>query len=87
LLREKRALADHLLDVCEKAELALRRRGGEIAGDLQQIDDLGFIVSLMDSEMSPGVTRERLEELRDYLEAMVLAIEVARVAGTLDQQA
>ncbi len=87
LLREKRALADHLLDVCEKAELALRRRGGEIAGDLQQIDDLGFIVSLMDSEMSPGITRERLEELRDYLEAMVLAIEVARVAGILDQRA
>jgi hypothetical protein len=84
LLREKRALADHLLDVCEKAELALRRRGGDITADLQQIDDLGFIVSLMDSEMSPGVTRERLEELRDYLEAMVLAIEVARVAGTLD---
>jgi hypothetical protein len=84
LLREKRALADHLLDVCEKAELALRRRGGDIAADLQQIDDLGFTVSLMDSEMSPGVTRERLEELRDYLEAMVLAIEVARVAGTLE---
>jgi hypothetical protein len=87
LLQEKRALADHLLDLCEKAELALRRRGGDIAADLQQIDDLGFIVSLMDSEMSPGITRERLEELRDYLEAMVLAIEVARVAGALESGA
>jgi len=84
LLQEKRAFVDHLLDVCDKAELALRRRGGDIAGDLEQIDDLGFIVSLMDSEMSPGTRRERLEELRDYLEAMVLAIEIAKLASTLD---
>jgi hypothetical protein len=84
LLREKRRLADHLLHVCEKAQLALQLRGGDIGCDLQQIDDLGVIVSLMDSEMHAGTGRERLEELRDYLEAMVLAIEVARVADTLD---
>jgi len=87
LFREKRAFVDHLLDVCDRAELALRRRGGDIASDLEQIDDLGFIVSLMDSEMGPGTRRERLEELRDYLEAMVLAIEISKLASTLDRDA
>jgi hypothetical protein len=85
LFREKRAFVDHLLDMCDRAELALRRRGGDIASDLEQIDDLGFIVSLMDSEMGPGTRRERLEELRDYLEAMVLAIEISKLASSLDQ--
>ena len=87
LFREKRAFVDHLLGMCDKAELALRRRGGNIAGDLEQIDDLGFIVSLIDSEMGPGTRRERLEELRDYLEAMVLAIEIAKLSNTLDRDA
>ena len=87
LLIEKRAFVDHLLDLCDRAELALRRRGGDIAGDLEQIDDFGFIVSLLDSEMTPGTRRDRLEELRDYLEAMVLAIEVANLASTLDRGA
>jgi hypothetical protein len=83
LFREKRALADHLLRLCEQAELVLRRRGGDIAADLERIDDLGFIVNSLDAEMTPGTSLERLEELRNYLEAMVLAIEVSRVAHTL----
>jgi hypothetical protein len=83
LLKEKRALADHLLRLCEKAERALRRRGGDIAGDLERIQDLEFTVGMLDSEAGPHVELDRFEELRSYLEAMVLAIEVARVAGAL----
>lgn len=87
LFREKRALADHVLDVCDMAELALRRSGGEIEADLEQIDNLSFTVTLMDSEMSPGVQRERLEELGGYLEAIVLGMQVAKLAGTLENPA
>jgi hypothetical protein len=83
LLKEKRALADHLLRLCEKAARALRRRGGDIGGDLERIQDLEFMVGMLDSEAGPHVELERFEELRSYLEAMVLAIEVARIAGTL----
>lgn len=84
LLREKRALADHLLTLCARAERALHRRGGDIGDDLERVDDLGFLVSLLDAQMEPGTAFERLEELGNYLEGMVLAIEVARVAGELD---
>jgi hypothetical protein len=80
LFREKRAMADHLIRLCDQAETAVRRRGGDIADDLERIDDLCFIVSTLDAEMRPGTDLDRLEELRSYLEAMVLAIEVARVA-------
>jgi len=81
--RETRALADHLLKLCETAELVLCRRGGDIAGDLEHIADLQFIVSSLDAEIAPGAGPERLEELRNYLEAMVLAIQVARVTDRL----
>jgi hypothetical protein len=81
--RETHALADHLLKLCETAELVLCRQGGDIAGDLEHIADLQFIVSSLDTEIAPGAGPERLEELRNYLEAMVLAIEVARVADRL----
>jgi hypothetical protein len=81
--RETHALADHLLKVCETAELILCRRGGDIAGDLERIADLQFIVSSLDTEIAPGAGPERLEELRNYLEAMVLAIEVSRVADRI----
>jgi len=81
--RETRALADHLLKLCETAELVLCRRGGDIAGDLEHIADLQFIVSSLDAEIVPGAGPERLEELRNYLEAMVLAIQVARVTDRL----
>ncbi len=85
--RETRALADHLLKLCETAELVLCRRGGDIAGDLERIADLQFIVTSLDAEIAPGAGAERLEELRNYLEAMVLAIEVARVADRIGVRA
>lgn len=83
LLREKRALVDHLFTLCDKAERALRQRGGDISEDLERIDDLGFIVSALNAQMEPGAGLERIEELGNYLEAIVLAIEVARVADAL----
>ena len=81
LLREKRALANYLFELCGKAESVLRHRGGDIDDDLERIADLHFIVDTMDAER-PGLQAERLEELRDCLEAVVLAIQVARVAAT-----
>jgi len=84
LLREQRALVDHLLDLCERAELSLRRRGGNIAADLEALENLTFTVSMIDSEMSAEIKRDRLEELRGYIEAMVMVVEVARIASMLE---
>jgi hypothetical protein len=83
-VREKRAFAEHLLDVCERAEETLQRRGGDIVDDLECIQDLQLVVSTLDAEGGTG-DPERLEEARTYLKAMVLAIEVARVAGDLQR--
>ena len=79
-LREKRAFADHLLTLCDKAQRILQRQGGDIADDLERIDDLEFIVGVLDAEGS-NTDLEGMLELRNHLEAMVLAIEVARVAA------
>jgi hypothetical protein len=84
-IREKRAYAEHLLDLCERAEEALRKRGGDIVDDLECIQDLQLAVSTLDAEGGGSGDPERLEESRMYLKAMVLAIEVARVAGDLQR--
>jgi hypothetical protein len=84
LLLENRLLTDRLFDLCGEAERAVRRRGGDVARDLERIDDLSFILTLIDSEMNPGIALERLEELQEWLEAMVLAAEIARLATARD---
>ncbi len=83
--REKHAFAEHLLGLCERAEEVLQQRGGDIVEDLECIQDLQLIVSTLDAEGAGNGDPERLEEYRMYLKAMVLAIEVARVAGGLQQ--
>jgi hypothetical protein len=88
LLLENRALTDRLFDLCEEAERLVRRRRGDVTQDLERIDDLSFILTLLDSEMNPGITLDRLEELQEWLEVMILAVEVARLttAGNNDPQ-
>jgi hypothetical protein len=85
LLRQKRALADQLFDLCERASEAARRRGGEVADELERIAELSFLVSYWDSETAPEVDASgpvrRLEESRDFLAAMVLASDVAQLAA------
>ena len=84
LLQEKRELADRLFNLCDRAEQAVRERGGDMEDELEWIAELSFIVSYWDSETAPemGVRGpfEHLGESRDYLAAMVLASEVARLA-------
>jgi hypothetical protein len=97
VLQQKRALADQLFGLCERARHVVRERGGDNAVALERIAELSFIVSYWDSEVTPeGDTAEcadsgRLEESRDSLAAMALATEVARLlageSGTPDQDA
>jgi len=90
LLREKRALADRLFDLCDRADQAVRRHGGDVEDQLERIAELSFIVSYWDSETAPemGVWGPfvRLGESRDYLAAMVLACEVTKLAEGLDRE-
>ena len=90
LLREKRELADRLFDLCERADGAVRRRGGDISGELDRIAELSFIVSYWDSETpaEAGVVRplERLGESRDYLAAMLLASEIGGLASVPERR-
>ena len=85
-LQEMHALADHLFDLCVRAHRALRCYGNDIEDDLEQINRLASMVNSMDYEASTAISVGRLEELRDYLEAMVLAIEVARVAAVSERR-
>jgi hypothetical protein len=85
LLQQKRALADQMFDLCERASEAARKRGGEVADDLERIAELSFLVSYWDSETAPeadaGSPVRRLEESRDFLAAMALASDVAQLAA------
>jgi hypothetical protein len=89
LLQEKRGFADRLFNLCDKADEAVRQRGGDVADELERIAELSFIVSYWDSETAPEIgvrgPFEHLGESRDYLAAMVLASEVARLAHTPGQ--
>ncbi len=89
LLQEKREFADRLFNLCDKADEAVRQRGGDVADELERIAELSFIVSYWDSETAPEISVrgpfEHLGESRDYLAAMVLASEVARLAHTPGQ--
>ena len=89
VLREKRQFADRLFDLCDRADQAVRQRGGDVEDQLERIAELSFIVSYWDSETAPEVgvwgPFERLGESRDYLAAMVLACEVTKLADRLGQ--
>jgi hypothetical protein len=83
LLRQKRALADQLFALCEQASEAVRERGGAVADDLERIAELSLIVSYWDAETGPQIemtrTVSRLEDSRDFLAAMALASDIARL--------
>jgi len=83
LLRQKRALADQLFALCEQASEAVRERGGAVADDLERIAELSLIVSYWDAETGPQVETprpvSRLEDSRDFLAAMALASDIARL--------
>lgn len=84
VMQEKRELADRLFSLCDKADEAIRKRGGDVADELERVAELSFIVSYWDSETAPEVgvwgPFEHVGESRDYLAAMLLASEVARLA-------
>lgn len=88
VLRQKRALADQLFELCARASEAVRTRGSGTADDLERIAELSLVVSYLDAETEPEaeLTRaaSRLEESRDFLAAMALASDITRLLARDD---